>query len=163
VDDLQELPDVLDVRVAEGEVVAPPVHPLPEPDRAARQRLGGLDDHVAAAPRELLEAERLDLALRVQAERALDPHLDPEPLAVEAVLVALVEPPQPVVALEHVLQRPAPGRVNAQREPVRRDRAVDEGPLRAAAVPLPELLERALALPDRQDLLLERGMIGLVR
>ena len=41
--------------------------------------------------RELGEAVLLDLALRVQPELALDPDLDPEPLAVEAVLVALVE------------------------------------------------------------------------
>ena len=39
VDELQEPPDVLDVRVAEREVVLPPVHPLAEPDRALRQRL----------------------------------------------------------------------------------------------------------------------------
>ena len=32
VDDPEESPDVLDVRVAEREVVVPPVHPLPQPD-----------------------------------------------------------------------------------------------------------------------------------
>ncbi len=39
VDDLQELPDVLDVRVAEREVVVAPVHPLPEANRAAGERI----------------------------------------------------------------------------------------------------------------------------
>src|SRR5439155_13582710 len=68
VDELEELPDVLDVRVAEGEVVVAPVHPLAEPLRSSSQLLRGADDHLAAAARELLEPERLDLALRVEAE-----------------------------------------------------------------------------------------------
>ena len=72
-DDLQEPPDVLDVRVAEGEVVLAPVHPLPEADRAARQLLGRLDDDLAAARGELLEAVLLDLALRVEARAAARP------------------------------------------------------------------------------------------
>src|SRR4051794_19387571 len=49
VDDLQELPDVLDVRVAEGEVVVAPVHPLAEALTTARQVVGGADDDLAAA------------------------------------------------------------------------------------------------------------------
>ena len=163
VDALQHPPDVLDVRVAEGEVVLAPVHPLPEPDRAAGQRLGRPHDDVAAAARELLEAELLDLALRVEPELALDADLDPEPLRVEAVLVALVEAAQRLVPLEDVLQRPAPGRVDAEREPVRGDRAVDEGEGRAALVLLAQLRERALGLPAREHLLLEPGMIGFVR
>ena len=67
-----------------------------------------LDDDLAAAARELGEAVLLDLTLRVEAERALDADLDPEPLAVEAVLVALVEAAQRLVALEDVLQRATP-------------------------------------------------------
>src|SRR5581483_6242760 len=101
VDDLQELPDVLDVRVAEGEVVPAPVHPLAEADRTAGQRLRRLDDDVAAAAGEILEPELLDLPLRVEPQRALDAHFDPQPLAVVAVLVALVEAAHRLVALEH--------------------------------------------------------------
>ena len=58
----------------------------------ARELLGRPDDLLAAAARELGEAVLLDLALRVETELALDADLDPETLAVEAVLVALVEP-----------------------------------------------------------------------
>ena len=114
-DDLQEPPDVLDVRVAEREVVVAPVHPLAEPLRAPRQRLRRLDDDLAALAGELLEAVLLDLALRVQPELPLDADLDPEPLAVEAVLVPLVEAAQRLVALEDVLERPPPRRVDAER------------------------------------------------
>ena len=45
----------------------------------------------------------LDLVLRVEAERLLDLHLDPQALAVEAVLVALILAERRVIALEQVL------------------------------------------------------------
>ena len=162
VHELEELPDVLDVRVAEGEVVVAPVHPLPEALRAARQRGRRPDDDVAALPGERLEPVLLDLRLRVEAQLALDADLDPEALAVEAVLVALVEAAQPLVALEDVLERPPPRRVNAEGEPVGGDRAVDERPLRAAAVSLAKLRERVLPLPDLEQLELDCRMIRLV-
>src|SRR5205814_2217448 len=146
VDDLQEAPDVLDVRVAEREVVVAPVHPLAEPLGAARQLRGRAHDDVATAAGEFLEPERLDLALRVETELALDADLDPEALAVEAVLIALVEAAQRLVALEDVLQRAPPRRVHRERL-VGRHRAVDERPAGAAAIPLAEPLERPLALP----------------
>ena len=62
------------------------------PSRAtARVWIAGvLRDAVAAGARELVETVRLDLALRVEPERLLDLDLDPEALAVEAVLVALI-------------------------------------------------------------------------
>ena len=118
------------------------------------------DDDVAALARELLEAVVLDLALRVQAERLLDADLDPQALAVEAVLEALVEAAHRLVALEDVLQRAAPGRVDGELL-VRGHRAVDEAPVRSAAVLLAQRLERALALPELEDLELERGVVGL--
>src|SRR4029450_8862823 len=87
---LQEAPDVLDVRVREGEVVVAPVHP-----RAEALELRGLDrgvlrDEGPAAARELGDAELLDLALRVEAERFLDLDLDVQALRGEAVRVAEV-------------------------------------------------------------------------
>ena len=161
VDDLQELPDVLDVRVREREVVLAPVHPLAEADGALRQLLGRPGDDLAAAPGELREAVLLDLPLRVQPELALDPDLDPETLAVEPVLVALVESPESLVALEDVLERAAPRRMDGERL-VRRDRTVDEAEPRAAAVLLTEPLERTLALPELEDLALEGVVVRLV-
>ena len=159
----QEAPDVFDVRVAEGEVVVAPVHPLAEADRAFGQRLGGLDDHLSAASGELGEPVLLDLALRVQAERPFDADLDPEPLAVEPVLVALVVAAERLVPLEDVLQRPPPGGVDPEHHPVRRYGPVDEAELRAAGILLAEPPERALPVPPLQHVSLERVMIGLVR
>ena len=162
VHDLEEAPDVLDVGVAEREVVVLPVHPLAEPLGRARQLARGPRDDLAALLREALEAVVLDLRLRVESERLLDADLDPQPLAVVAVLVALVEPLQRPVALEDVLERAAPRRVHAHAF-VRRDRAVDEAESRAAAVALAQLLEHPLALPELEDRLLELGMIGYPR
>src|SRR3569623_1176692 len=104
VDLLEERPDVLDVGVAEGVVVVVPVHPLAEPDELLRLQLAVEGDPVAAAARELRETVVLDLALRAEPELLLDLDLDPEALGVEAVLVALVEAPHRLVALEHVLE-----------------------------------------------------------
>ena len=100
---LEEVPDVLDVGVGEGVVVVVPVHPHAEPHRLLGDHLGELGDALAARLGERGEAVLLDVALGVQAERLLDLDLDPEALAVEAVLVALVVPAHRLVALEDVL------------------------------------------------------------
>ena len=159
---LQEAPDVLDVRVAERVVVRTPVHPLTEALRALRQLGRRPHDLLATPTRELGEAELLDLPLRVEPELAFDPDLDPEALAVESVLVALVVAPERLVALEHVLQRPSPRRMHREGL-VRGHGPVHEAELRAAGVLLAEPAERLFAVPPLQHVSLERVMIGLVR
>ena len=163
VDDAEESPDVLDVRVAEREVVVPPVHPLPEPDGALGQSARGVDDHLAAPPSELGEPVLLDLALRVEPEPPLHADLDPEPLAVEPVLVALVVAAERLVTLEDVLQRPPPGGVDGEDIPIGRHRAVDEAEPRTVGVLLAQPPEGSLALPEVEDRALERVVIRLVR
>ena len=162
VDRLQEAPDVLDVRVRERVVVVVPVHPHSEALGLVRDHLGEVSDAFLAALRKLGEAVLLDVPLGVEPKRLLDLYLDPESLTVEAVLVALVETPERLVALEHVLERSPPGVMNAHRV-VRRDRPVDEAEPRPPVVLVPELGERALALPAVEDLELERVVVGLVR
>src|SRR5207248_6176519 len=154
----EEAPDVLDVRVREGEVVVAPVHPLAEALRLLGHHSDELRHALLAALGERGEPVFLDLALRVQPELLLYLDLDPEALAVVAVLVALVEPAQRLVALENVLQRPPPRVVDAHRV-VRRDRPVDEAPARVAAVLLAEAGEDALLVPPREHLVLERRVV----
>ena len=156
---LQHPPDVLDVRVAEREVVVPPVHPLPEADRPLCQLAGRPHDDVAALRSKRLEPVLLDLPLRVEPELVLDAHLDPEALAVEAVLVALVVAPEGLVALEDVLQGPAPGRVHGEGL-VGGHGTVEEREPRAVRVLRAQLLEDALGVPPGEDLLLEGGVVG---
>src|SRR5581483_8038239 len=149
---------VLDVRVRERVVVVVPVHPHPEPLRLPGDQLRVLGDALAAARGELGEAVLLDVALRVEPQRLLDLDLDPEALAVEAVLVALLAAAEGLVALEDVLQRPPPGVVHGHRV-VRRHRAVDEAELRAAAVQLAQPVERPLRLPALEGGLLQRRVV----
>ena len=118
---------------------------------------------VAARAREAIEPVGLDLVLGVEPERLLDLDLDPQALAVEAVLVALILAQRRVVALEEVLQRPPPGVVDAHRV-VRRDRPVDERERRPALVlAARRLLERAVAIPALEHGVLERDVVGLGR
>src|SRR5205085_1321910 len=154
----EEAPDVLDVRVREGEVVVAPVHPLAEALRLLGHHADELRDALLAALGELGEAVLLDLALRVQPELLLYLDLDPEALAVVAVLVALVEAAERLVALEDVLQRPTPGVMDAHRV-VGRDRPVDEAPASLAAVLLAQPLEGPLLLPALEHVALEPRMI----
>ena len=158
---LEEAPDVADVRVGHREVAAVPVHPLAQPSRLLRLDARVLGHAVAAGAREAVEPVLLDLGLGVEPQRLLDLDLDPQPLAVEAVLVALVAAQHGVVALPDVLQRAAPGVVHAHRV-VGRDRAVEERVGGAAAVLVAELLEGALALPAIEGSMLELDVIGLL-
>src|SRR5262249_2023543 len=109
-----------------------------------------------------LEPVLLDLALGVESELPLDADLDPQALAVKAILVALVEASHRLVALEHILQRPPPGRVYRELL-VRGDRAVGERPFRAAAVLLAQGLKGLLPLPAVENGELERVRAGLLR
>ena len=155
---LQETPDVLDVRVAEREVGVVPVHPHAEALRLLGDHPGEVRDPLLAALRELCEPVLLDVSFGIEAERLLHLDLDVEALAVEAVLVALRESAERLVALEDVLQGSAPGVVHAHRI-VRGDRPVHEAERRAAAIALDELGERPLALPQLENLALERRMV----
>ena len=158
---LEEAPDVLDVRVGKRVVVVVPVHPHAEAPRLVGDHLGVVGDPLFAALGELGQPVRLNVSLRPEPQRLLDLDLDPESLRVKAVLVALVEAPEGLVALEDVLEGAAPGMVNSHRV-VRRDGPVHEAELRAAAVPLAQLFEDALPVPPGEDLLLEGRMIRVL-
>ena len=64
-----------------------PVHPHPEPDRLLGHPRGVGQDPLLAQAHELGDAIGLDIALALEAQLAFDVHLNPESLAVEAVLV----------------------------------------------------------------------------
>ncbi len=136
-----------------------PVHP--EPEALALLSLAGRvrQDALLAEADELGDPEGLDVPLAGEPEITLDVHLDPQALAVEAVLVALVLAEHRVEALEHVLVGPSPGMVDAHRV-VRRDRAVEEAPAWFAGQLGSEPGERAPLAPELQDLVLHRHEIG---
>src|SRR5688572_2552916 len=108
VDEFENVPDVRDVVVAVRVVGVVPIHPLAEPDGLLGDRCGAAVDPRAARARELVDAVRLDVALAVQVELALYLHLDPESLAVEPVLPALIESLHRLIALVEILVRASP-------------------------------------------------------
>ena len=140
-----------------GRVV--PVHPVAEPD-ALLGLAGGEREHaLLAQAHELGDAVRLDVALAREAEVALDVDLDPQALAVEAVLVALVLAQHRVEPLVQVLVRAAPGVVDAHRV-VGRDRPVEEAPARAPGVLRPEPRERPPLGPQPEQVVLLGDEVG---
>ena len=165
---LEEQPDRFDVVVRVREVGVVPVHPLPEARRLLGDHLRVLVDPFAARPREVLDAERLDVGLALEAERPLDLDLDPESLAVEAVLVAAALALHRMEADDGVLQRPPPRVVHAHGV-VRGDRPIEEPELGRAGPERAQAGERARVLPvlehPRLDLegvvvRVDRGLLG---
>ena len=159
---LEEVPDVLDVLVGVREVGVRPIHPLPESDR-----LVGLDSGVsihplAAAVGEFGDAVRFDVALGVEPKLPLDLDFEPQSLGVEPVLVALVIAAHGPVALVDVLVGASPGVMHAHRV-VGGDWPVEERPARAVPILLPQLLERAVLVPEFEDPALHRREVKLRR
>ena len=137
-----------------------PVHPHAE--------AGGLLGHARRVGQHALLAERdelgdavvLDVALRGEAEVALDVDLDPQALAVEPVLVPLVLAEHRVEPLVEVLVRTAPGVMDAHRV-VGGDRPVEEAPVGSARVLRSQPGERPALLPEAQDLVLLGDQVRL--
>ena len=137
-----------------------PVHPHAEADRLLRLARGVGQDALLAERDEPVDAERLDVALAREPEVALDVDLDPQALAVEAVLEALVLAEHGVEPLVEVLVRPSPGVVDAHRV-VGRDRAVEEAPARSAGVLGAQSGEGPPFTPYVEELVLLGDEVGL--
>src|SRR5262249_53966751 len=94
--------------------------------------------------------EVLDVALGGELELLLDLDLDPEALAVEAILVAEPLAEHGVIALVGVLVGTPPGMVNTHGV-VGSDGAVEEGPARAILVLVEKQLEGSCFVPELED------------
>ncbi len=157
----QESPDRVVVLVAVRVVAVLPVHPHPEPFALLGDECRESLDALEAQLDEPIDPERLDLALVVEAELLLDLDLDPEPLAVEPVLVALPFSEHRVVALVEVLVRAAPGVVDAHRV-VGRDRSVQEAVVAVGVRVARQVAGHRVALaPALDDLALQLGHVQL--
>ena len=121
----EEQPDGVVVLIGHRVVGVVPVHPVAQADRLLRLHGGVGQDALLAALHEPGDAIRLDVALVVKAQLLLDLDLDVQALAVEAVLVALLEALHRLEALEDVLIRAAPGMVHAHGV-IGRDRPIQE-------------------------------------
>src|SRR5690348_9279630 len=86
---LEEVPDGVVVLVGKGVVVVAPIHPVAKPDRLFGLAASKGIDTLFTTLHEVGDAVLFDLALVVQAQFLLNLDLDPEALAVKAILVTL--------------------------------------------------------------------------
>src|SRR5262249_50199630 len=91
-----------------------------------------------------------DVALRLEFQLFLDFDLDPQALAIKAVLMAQFVAGHRLVALVSVLVGASPGVVYAHRV-VGGNRPVEKRPLRLAAILFAQFVERAGALPELEN------------
>lgn len=154
----EELPDGVVVLVGHRIVRVVPIHPVAEANRLRGLDGGILEDALLAFFDEGSDAVRFDVPFRLEAELLLHFHLDPQTLAVEAVLIPELMAGHGVEALVEILVSAPPGVVHAHWI-VRRNGAVEEGPLRLATILVDELLEALLALPEGEYLFLKGGKV----
>ena len=119
-------------------------------------------DAVHALVRELIHPVRLDILLGLKAELLLDLDLHPKALGVKAVLIAAVLALHGVVAQEGVLERAAPGVVDAHRV-VGRDRPVDEAEALVPGILRFQLAKAVVLLPELHDLVFHCDKFILIR
>src|SRR4030095_10043406 len=112
--------------IGHRELGARPPHPLAEPPGLLRLDVREVRHPFAAGASEALEAERLDLPLRVESQCLLHFDFHPQTLAVEAILESLLVAAQRPVALDDVLER-APPRMMDPHRIVRGDGTVEKG------------------------------------
>ncbi len=137
-----------------------PVCPHSESDGLLRLEGCVLENPLLALLDELCDAVLLYVPLRLEAELPLHLDLDPEALAVEAVLVADLVAPHELVAGPEVLVGPPPGVVDPHGV-VGGDGAVDEAPVGPALLHLDALLEGPGILPELEYLPLEPRQVRL--
>ena len=135
-----------------------PVHPHSEPYRLLGLASRVCQDALLAEADEFGDAVGLDVALIGKAQVLLDVDLDPQPLAVEAVLVSLVAALHRPEPLEEILVGATPRVMDAHRV-VGRDRAVQEAPALTARVLGTQAGECPALTPDIEDLVLLRNEI----
>src|SRR4030042_933831 len=144
---LNEVPDIVFILIRVRIVGVVPVHPVAEANGLLGLDAGEPWHPFLARRHEAGDAELFDVTLGGEAHRALHLHLDPEPLAVEAVLVALAEALHGFEALVQVLVGAPPGVVHAHGV-VGGDGPIDEGPPPwGGFVAVQVLLYDALLLP----------------
>ena len=156
---LEEVPDGVVILIRHGVVGVIPVHPVAE-----AAGLLGLDGGVLAHPllallHEAGDAEGLDVMFGGKALFLFHLHLDPQPLAVESVLVALAVALHGAPAQEQVLVGAPPGVVHPHRV-VGGNRTVNKGvaPL-GAGVALQVALDDAGVAPPAELFVLQRDKV----
>lgn len=137
-----------------------PVHPVTKTLRLFRLASRKPEDSAFAFVDEVINPVLMDGRLRSQAQLLFDFDLDPQTLAIEAILVALVMPGHCEEALVRILIRAAPCMMNAHWV-IRRDGSIEEAPSLAPGVLLPQLAEDLSDFPELQNGMLTGNKIAV--
>src|SRR5262249_9176456 len=105
---LEESPDGVVVLVRQGVIRVGPVQPLSHTYGLLGDAVGEAQHALLALLHEVGYAELLDVALGFEAQLLLRLDLDPQPLAIEAVLVALLESAHRIETLPEIFIGAAP-------------------------------------------------------
>ena len=130
-----------------------PVHPVAETLRLLGLTCGELEDSLFALVDKLVDAELGDIVFRAEIHFLLDFHLDPQTLAIEAVLITEFVAGHRKVALIGVFVRAAPRVMHAHRV-IGGNRAVEKTPLGIAGIFLTKFPEDVLFVPEFEHLVL---------
>ncbi len=121
----QERPDGIVIFVGEGIVVITPIHPVTKADRLFRLSFRERKDPFFTLFNERGDAICFDIALVLHAKIFFDLDLNPESLAIEAILIALLVALHGLKALIQIFIGSSPRVVNTHRV-VRGDRTIQE-------------------------------------
>src|ERR1041384_96874 len=110
---LDECPDGVVVLIRHGEVGIVPVHPVAKSNGLLRLKSSELKDTLFALFHERPDAVAFNVALGFEAKLLFDLDLDPEALAIEAILITQFVPGHRVIALKDVFISATPGVMHA--------------------------------------------------
>ena len=136
-----------------------PIGPIAQADGLLGLARGESEHALFAGADEILDAIVADFALGPKPEAFFHLDFDPQPLAIEAILIAQFLAVHGVVALVHVFQRSSPGVVHAHGI-VGGDGAVEERPRRAASCLRAQFPEDLAFFPKAQEFALHSWKIG---
>ena len=121
---------------------------------------GIFQDSLLAFLRELVDTVGFDMRLGTKTKLFFDFDFDPQPLAIESVLIAQIVSGHGSKSLEHVFIGPAPRMMNAHRI-IRRHRSVEKTPRLSSRDLFLELGENRTVDPVFQDFVLSLDKLSV--
>jgi hypothetical protein len=114
-DGLQEVPDGVVILIGHRQIRVVPIHPVSESDGLLSNAVGESQDSLLTSFYEFGDSESFDVSLALEPQFFFDFDLDPQPLTIKAILIALPLPEHRLVTLKEILVRAAPCVVHAHR------------------------------------------------
>ena len=137
-----------------------PVHPIAQSLRLFRLSSREAEDSAFALVHEFVDAEFVDGVLCSESQLLLDFDFNPQPLAIEAVLVSLVMASHCEEALIRIFVRSPPRMMHAHWI-IGRDGTVQKTPPLLTAILFPQLAECVVLSPEVEDEVFARNEVAV--